>query len=190
MPSSLASVPMNEDRILDFIFDKEGREYSEPPQNDQPTAPGGITLELLQETCPGATYADLKRLSLPECRELIRRRLRVLAGSVGINKIGFEPLRLQLLDFAYNSGAERAIRWLQRCLAVEPTGKLDGPTLDAYGKANPFLVHHALGFARLQMIDQWSDPDPSRPKDVNEFRKHAEEGLEDRALSFSLLYPR
>lgn len=186
----MPSAPMNEDDLIDWIFDREGRVYSEPPKNDQPTAPGGIILDTLREIDTHATVDDLRKLTLPECREIIRRRLRQLSAGVGINKIGFAPLRLQLLDFAYNSGAARAIRWLQRCLRQEPTGALDRPTLDALARADAFLLHHALAFARLQMIDQWSDPDPARAKDVNTFRKAAEEGLENRALDFSLLYPR
>jgi lysozyme family protein len=180
--------PMNEDAVIDGIFLREGDAYEDDLRKiDQPTGRGGITLAVLQEMSPQATLADLKALTHSDAREIIRRKVRQLAGQSGLNKIGFEPLRIQLLDFAYNSGTERAIRWLQRVLPVERTGKMDTATTDALARSNPFHVHHALAFARLLMLDQWSDPDARRAKDVNAQRKADEEGLENRTLSFSLL---
>jgi len=87
-------------------------------------------------------------------------------------------LRLQLLDFGYNSGPARAIRWLQRVLNVPRSGQMDATTLTVLGRVNAWLVHHALIGARLQMIHRWADAPENQKYEV---------GLETRALSFSQL---
>lgn len=171
---------MTEDEIIDDVFKKEGDRYEEPPRIDQPTGRGGITLATLREFMgPTATLDDLKTLTHERAREIVRWKLRRLARLTRLDEIAFEPLKLQMIDFAYNSGQALAIRWLQRVLRVDRTGRLDEPTLDALKRHDPWLVHHALIAARLQMIDMATDS--------GRVDKKFEEGLENRVLSFSLL---
>lgn len=174
---------MNYDSIVDAIFIKEGDVYAEV---DQPTGRGGITLPVLQaftEAMTGdilhrLTRLDLQSLTHAQAREVIEWFLHKLSGEMGLEHITYEPLQLQLLDFGYNSGGPRAIRWLQRVLNIPRTGKMDANTLAVLGKVSLWLTHHALIGARLQMIHRWAD--------APENQKY-EDGLVTRALSFSSL---
>lgn len=180
---------MTEERLIDDVFGKEGDTYGDQttsPPIDQPTARGGITLATLQEYYdakePGrrATVLELKQLSHPQARVIVRWKLARVATKAGLDVIAFAPLKLQLVDFAYNSGEGLALRWLQRVLRVPRTSKMDAATVDALVKVDQWLVNQALIAARLQMIDGATDPG-------GKVDKRYEEGLESRALTFSLL---
>lgn len=174
---------MTETEIVDDIYEKEGDAYGDlttHPPIDQPTGRGGITLETLTDYLGHpASIDDLKALTRDQAKQIIRWKLRRLQTAAQLGGIAFEPLRLQLIDFAYNSGPALAIRWLQRVLRVPRTGVIDGLTRSALLDADPWLVNQALVGARLQMIDLWTDAGAQR--------KAWEEGLESRGLRFSLL---
>jgi lysozyme family protein len=172
---------ITEERLIDDVFLREGDVYSEPPRNDQPTGRGGITLTVLQECCgPQASLQDLRTLTHQAARDVVRWKLRQIAKVHGLNVITFEPLRLQLVDYAYNSGPGLALRWLQRVLRVQRTSRMDAATIASLQRSDLWLVHHALIAARLQMIDLATDPG-------GKVDHTFEEGLENRALTFSLL---
>lgn len=179
---------MTEEDLVTAIFAKEGDAYGDQatkPPIDQPTARGGIILATLQqyydETEPGrrATVLDLQTMSHAQAREIVRWKLRQLAKRYHLAFIAYEPLRIQMLDFAYNSPAELAIRWLQRVLRVPRTGRMDDATFRALAGSDPWLVNEALVAARLRMIDMSTDG--------GSIDKRFEEGLENRAHKFSLL---
>jgi lysozyme family protein len=168
--------------LVEATFAREGDAYAEPPKIDQPTAAGGITLGSLQRARkdPSLTVRDLRRLTLPEARVIVRWLLEEIGWTYRINQIADEPLRLQVIDFAYNSGPGTAIRWLQRCLRLAEIDGIIGPkTRAAIAQADPWLLHHALIAARFQHIDEWTD--------ASRTAKQWEEGVESRALSFSRL---
>jgi lysozyme family protein len=169
--------------IIADIFIKEGDVYEEPPKIDQPTGRGGITLATLKSYAllngrSAVNLETLKNLTRPEAEAVISWKLSRLMVEMNLHVVSFEPLRLQLLDFGYNSGGPLAIRWLQRVLNVPRDGKIGPVTAEALRHENSRLVHQALIAARLQMIDSWTDAPAN---------KKWEEGLENRALSFSLL---
>ena len=183
------------ENIVDDVFVKEGDKYSAPPANDQPTARGGITLQTLIDfykvqwpNAPTPTIEDLQRLTHEEARVIVEWKLYQLAAEMRLNTIFKEsdnPLYLLLLDFGYNSGGPRAIRWFQRCLEVPASGEMDIVTVSTLmdlrkrvGGSIDRLLHQALIAARLQMVDMWADAPENRK---------FEEGLENRVLSFSLL---
>lgn len=179
---------MTEDQMIDAVFVREGSTYEEPPRIDQPTGPGGITLPVLTAYRGLLSHVqDLRALTVIEAREVVRWDLRRLASQAGINRLEFEPLRLQMIDFAYNSGEGIAIRWLQRVLGVPRTSLMDAETVAAANQPIrrwPVLVHQALIAARLEMIDLSTDAFAAGRKGID---KKFEEGLENRALTFSLL---
>src|SRR6266849_5628768 len=110
---------MTEDQFLDNLGKLEGLTYSEPPQIDQPTASYGVTLPVLHDyRGHGCTVADLKALSVQEAREIARWEMRRALTLYRFDELADEHLRTQLVDFAYNSGPERAIRWLQRAFGI------------------------------------------------------------------------
>jgi len=176
------------DSIIDDVFIKEGDIYSEPPKNDQPTARGGITLPALQrfysamELPRRATILDLKGLTHEEARAIVRWLLEQISQEMGLDAIPYQPLRLFMLDFGYNSGGALAIRWLQRVLGVTRTGNMDLLTrslLSMPAEAKQWrYMHLACLYARLEMVDRWTDAPPN---------KKYEEGLENRIHTFSLL---
>lgn len=179
---------MTEDQLVADIFVKEGDRYGDPtthPPIDQPTARGGITLGTLQAyvAATGSTLAPtvntLRTLTHAEAETIVRWKLRRDAATHRFDQVAFEPLRLQLIDFAYNSGPPLAIRWLQRVLRVPRTGTMDQPTFVALFASDSWLVNQALIAARLEMVDRWTDS--------NKQAKAWEEGVESRGLSFSLL---
>jgi lysozyme family protein len=169
--------------LIEDIFRKEGVRYGDTtttPPIDQPTGPGGITLPTMTAYLGRpATVADLKALTKETATPVVRFALRMVAIDQGFTTIQYEPLRLQLIDFAYNSGPALAIRWLQRVLRVARSGKFDAGTNWAVQRQDAFLVHQALIAARLQMIDMSTD--------TGTIDKKFEEGLENRALTFSQL---
>jgi lysozyme family protein len=180
---------MTEEQLIDDVFAKEGDTYGDKdtkPPIDQPTARGGIILPTLQAYYdvkePGrrANVLELKQMTHGQARAVVRWKLAQIAAKAGLDRIVFAPLRFQMVDFAYNSGDGLAIRWLQRVLRVPRTGKMDALTFDALSKVDQWLVHQALIAARLQMIDGATDPG-------GKVDKRFEEGLENRALTFSLL---
>jgi lysozyme family protein len=183
---------VTEDRLIDDVFAKEGDEYGDQtttPPIDQPTARGGLTLAVVRDYMaavgrPAPTVQTLKDMTHAEAREIVRWVYRRLAKDHGIDQIPFEPLRLQVLDWAYNSGAPLAIRWLQRVLGVERTGRMDPVTVAAVKYPDIHRVHlwmsESVLAARLRMIDMATDPG-------GRVDHKFEEGLENRALTFSLL---
>jgi lysozyme family protein len=179
---------MTEDQLVQDIFIKEGDRYADTttkPPIDQPTARGGIVLGTLRafiadtKSALLGTVTTLKAMTRPQAEEIVLWNLRRISSENKFDRIGLEALRLQVIDFSYNSGAALAIRWLQRVLRVPRTGVMDDLTLERVTTSDAFLVNQALIAARLQMIDMWCD--------ANAQRAAWEEGLESRGLSFSLL---
>jgi lysozyme family protein len=146
---------MTEASLVDGILEREGDHYEEPPKIDQPTACGGITAASLAEDrgwpVSAITKEMLKAIDVPEAKAIIGRRIQRFATSYGFNRVAFEPMRVQLIDFAYNSGADRAIRWLQRTIGLPEalvTGKFDDRTWAALARFPPVLVNNALAASR------------------------------------------
>ena len=173
---------MTEDQFLDRLGVEEGVVYAEKPQTDQPTGPYGITLAALTEDRGRpCAVADLKALSAVDAREVARRKIRRDLVKYGFDRLAYEPLRMQMLDFSYNSGEERAIRWLQRATGIALRDTVDAidDLLVARLTAIPSVViNNALVAARLRMIDDATD--------TGTVAKKFEEGLENRALSFGI----
>lgn len=179
---------MTEDHLVEDVFAKEGVRYGDQhtrPPIDQPTAAGGITLDTLREYVAATgsplapTVATLKLLTKQTAAPIVRWKLRQIARVHRFERIVFEPLRLQMIDFSYNSGPGLAIRWLQRVLRVPRTGVMDQATFVALFATDAWLVNQAMVAARLQMVDMWTDGDAKA--------KAWEEGVESRGLAFSLL---
>lgn len=184
---------MTEDQLVDSVFAKEGDVYGDThtkPPIDQPTGRGGITLATLAEFALmtrsplDPSIATLKALTHAQARVIVQWKLRRISALNGFDQIPFEALRHQVIDWAYNSGPALAIRWLQRVLGVPRTGRMDVVTVAAVkypdSKRVGVWLNESLLAARLRMIDMATDPGGKVD--------HAyEEGLENRALAFSLL---
>lgn len=176
---------MTEAEVLDGLIAREGGYTVNPADKGGPTK-YGITAETLgnwRGLNRPASREEVWNLTEDEARAIYTARYILQPGFTPEN-IPFEPLRVQLIDFGVNSGPERAVRWLQRCLRRPATGKLDDDTRIVLLTLNDWsapLVNDALVAARLYMVDQWTDADASQ--------KPFEEGVESRALSFFLARP-
>jgi lysozyme family protein len=183
---------ITEEQLVDGVFVREGDAYGDKdtkPPIDQPTARGGLTLDVVAAYMramgrPAPTVQTLKDMTHAEARAIVRWEMQQLAHEHGLDQIPSEPLRLQVLDWAYNSGPALAIRWLQRVLGVKRTGVMDPVTVAAVKypdlKRIYVWISESVLAARLRMIDMATDPGG---KVDHKF----EEGLENRALSFSQL---
>jgi lysozyme family protein len=99
--------------------------------------------------------ADLRALTLAEARQILRWRIDAALTRWHFDRIAYEPLRLQLLDFAWNSGEGLAVRQLQRAVRL-PEADVDGilgpQTLAALARHDAALVHNALAAQRARMV--------------------------------------
>lgn len=183
---------MTEDEVLSVILLNEGGFKNDPKDPADPTN-YGITAAVFGEwqgLGRRAHAVEMQTLLTPAIAKHIYRKQYIEEPGFTSEKIPFEPLRMQLIDFGANSGPARAIRWLQRILRLPTTGVLDDMTTltvhgdtvnDAWRERYLGLVNDALVAARSYMIDQ----------SVDSKKVHAkyEEGLESRALSFFLAKP-
>jgi len=167
------------DALIAEIIAREGGFVDDPADRGGATK-YGITARVLGEwrrLTRAATRAEVQALDLPEATAIYRQRYVIGPGFDTLP----DPLRVQLVDFGVNSGPARAVRWLQRVLGVPVTGALDAPTRATLDASPARLVNDALVAARLYMIDDLTDGDPTQ--------KRFEEGLESRALTFFLSRP-
>lgn len=188
---------MTETEIIDALLQREGGwrdEVVRPDHSRDPATNYGITLDTLrrwrQRDFPGAvvTETDLRQLTALQALG-IYQQLFVAEPGFTRERIPFEPLRIQLIDFGVNSSPDRAIRWLQRVLYCTRVDGVLGPRtiaqlqrLGAYESEWGYrMINDALVAARSYMIDELVDHGTMRKQD--------EEGVESRALSFFLARP-
>lgn len=172
---------MTENELLDGIVQREGG-YQEDPQ-DRGNANQGATNFGITSKAWGiylglgrqATRAEMKALTIAQAHQFYRDRYILHSPFLPLQH---EPLRVQMMDFAINSGTALAIRWLQRTLEVPVSGWMDDRTVKAANAYPGGLVNKAVCCARLFMLDWATDPGGSVDAGF-------EEGLESRALSLS-----
>ncbi len=170
---------MTEAELIAGILDRE-QGYQQDPRDtgnaNQGATNWGITAKswgIYKGYGRQATRDEMKAITREQATEFYRSQY--LANSI-YKVVAYEPLRVQLIDFAINSGTARATRWLQRVLNVEATGVMDDRTKLVLARESGRLVNLGLVAARSYMID--------RATDHGDINKAFEEGLESRALSF------
>lgn len=162
--------------VIADILRREGGFVNHPADRGGPTKYGitAATLGAWRGLNRPATAAEVAALTEDEAALFYRQRVIDRSLFAGVS---FEPLRLQLIDFGVNSGNERAVRWLQRAMGLPPESDTLTERLLARVNAAPgVLLNNALVAARLRMVDDWTDDDPTQ--------KDFEEGVESRALTF------
>jgi len=151
------------DDLLDRVRDAEGVTYAEPPAIDQPTGVYGVTLPMLSASRGRpCTVDDLKALTPEQGRAIVRSRFDVDIRKYGFDRVTDPHLQAQLLDFAWNSGESRAIRWLQRTVGLPPgfvTGTIDDRTIAALERFPGWLVNNALAGARAHAAYHGGTPE-------------------------------
>lgn len=171
---------MRIEAVISGLLEREGGYVDRHDDTGGPTNMGitAATLGIWRHLGRHATRDEVRKLQEPEARAIYYKRY---VMDPGFDKLAFEPLIAQMVDFGVTSGPPRAIRWLQRVLGVPVTGLLDDRTGKALNLYPPRLVNDALVAARAFMVDAVTD---SHLED-----KQFEEGWESRALSFFLSRP-
>lgn len=164
--------------IVNGILQREGGYRNLPGDGGGPTNFGitAVTWGEYRKLGRAATEAEVQAIDVEQATIFY---LKEIAASpfTADHGVSYEPLFVQLTDFAENSGQERAIRWLQRLLRIPVTGKMDDRTRISLVTTPQYLVHEALIAIRVKMI---------RGAVVEgKIAKRDESGLINRALSFS-----
>lgn len=145
----------NFERALALVLKNEGGFVNHPAD------PGGATkFGITRATLAAArgrpvSVAEVAALTRAEATEIYRRTYwaRIAGDELP------EGLDAAMLDFAVNSGPERAARLLQRVLGVAEDGRIGPRTLAAARAADPGETARALGQARLgflQSLSTWA----------------------------------
>lgn len=174
---------MTEADLLAGILQREGglREATQrPDQTWDPVTFRGVTaptLGLWRKLGRPATRRELLAMTEGETRNIYRALYIEEPGFVE-ERVPYEPLRVQLIDFGINSGAPRAVRWLQRVITVPVTGQMDVATVTWLHRHAGYLglVNEALAAARARMV--------VGAVQAGTIREEDERGLIHRALSF------
>lgn len=138
---------MTLDDLVNVTIVREGG-YAEPPAVEQATKFGVTVPSLSAWRARPCTVGDLKALTLTDAQQFYRDRFALNLQANGFDRIADEHLRVQLLDYGVNSGAARAVRWLQRTVGVSVTGVIDDRTLKALSGLPAALVNNALAGER------------------------------------------
>jgi len=166
---------MTDADLISGILAREGGYVNNPSDKGGPTKYGitASTWGLEQRYGRIATRAEVKAITEDQARDFYKRKY---IDQSPFRVVGYEPLRAQLIDFGINSGNARATRWLQRACGLPVTGLMDERTMLLLNAYPGHILNNALVAARLKMVDDWTDGDPTQ--------KQFEEGVESRALSF------
>lgn len=152
---------MTTDALIDGLLEREGAYVDHVSDRGGPTNYGVTAAAWGEYRRFGrpATRAEIQGITREQAVEFYR--LRYVTNSPFM-AVAYEPLRCQLIDFAVLSGTERATRWLQRVLDVDPTGRMDDRTKLALNRDRGALVNRALVGARVQMFQAIVAADPSQ----------------------------
>lgn len=172
---------MTVDEILDGILDREGE--GAPPYIT-PGDRGGRTSWGISERAHPAAWRHG-----PPTREAAKA-IYLEYYVRPFEFVSYEPLRIQLIDFAVTSGVPRTVFHLQQTLGLPADGQfgpntrrslMHVPKIDSLNTYESVLrlVNNALVAARLKLIDTLTDQEKSQ--------KTFEETWESRALSFLVL---
>lgn len=141
---------MTEVDIINAILDREGATYTDRPSDAGGPTKHGVTLAALAvfRGC-SVTAAQLQALSREEAFEVLEHLYVVRSGFAHLED---ERVRAMLCDWAVNSSVERATRWLQRTLGVQPVDGDCGPQTAAAANAiDGRELLKRLGLARQVM---------------------------------------
>jgi len=137
---------------IDILLDHEGGGFV-PRDNRRGASKWGITQATYAESHPGATDADIARLTRAQAADYYsawfrQYRLDLLAPAIA----------LQVFDTGVNIGPVTAIKLLQQALGLAPDGKLGPATAaaanrDEAGSLRAFRMRAEQYYRRLQSTD-------------------------------------
>ncbi len=134
---------------LDAVAKFEGGYVNDPADPGGETNKG-VTLRVLQEVQPGATSADLKKLTSEAARRIFYTRY---VDQPGLDKLP-DVIQAEAIGLSINAGPDRAIKVLQKAAGVEPDGKLGPATLTAVKKLDNAAVKEAVDNFYIHLVEQ------------------------------------
>ena len=133
--------------LIPFIKSWEGAYVNHPLDKGGPTNMG-ITLRVYRAVYGSkATIADLKALSEQEWQHIF---LSLYWNAVKAPHIQSQAIANLLVDYAWGSGVNTAIRALQKILSTKADGIMGTKTISALNSRKPQLVFELLHKARTQ----------------------------------------
>ena len=137
----------NFQRALDCVLEHEGG-WADNPRDPGGATMRGITLTTYRQYVPGASKADLRSISDAMVARIYR------AGYWNAVQGGKLPAGVDyaVFDFAVNSGAGRAARYLQRICGVKVDGAIGPVTLKAVKALDADFIINELCNDRLEFL--------------------------------------
>lgn len=150
-------------RIFDVVVGHEGDELDLEPEDSGNWTGGAVGAGTLRGSKYGISAAsypavDIANLTRAGAGAIFRRDYYDPVGGDALPA----PLALLVADAAYNNGLQRASRWLQAAVGVEPDGRVGPVTLAAvashtaeHGGAALCIEFHAQRMAFMGGLPTW-----------------------------------
>lgn len=149
--------------VIDEIIQREGKDTNDPDDS------GGLTrFGIAQNKNPSVNVATLTYLG---ARAVYEQKYIIAPGFL---KIGFKPLRNQLVDFGVNAGPKTSIKALQKLLKVLVDGLLGPETLRKLSLFDPKHLNNQLVDLRVAFYKKLAERDPRKQKFLQGWLNRAE----------------
>ena len=150
---------MNSDAIIDAILRREGGFVDHAADRGGPTKYGITkdTLSLWRKRV--ATVDEVRNLSEDEARSIYRKNY---ITAPRFDRINYPPLQALVVDCGVNHGVIRAVKWLQKLVAVQRDGVMGPVTLAAINQAHGEHLYARLLAERCRFFGQIITRDPSQ----------------------------
>jgi len=173
------------DQVIDEVFLREGREYSNRAADRGGPTKFGVTLRALERyRRRPCTPDDVRNLTEAEAREVLRADYYIAPG---LYRIHDPYVAVLMFDCAINHGAPRAVRWLQKIVGVVDDGIMGDKTEIAVASYEPTKLYRKLCARRVRFYGEIiaHDPELARAKKAG-FNLQAENafGWANRAAEF------
>lgn len=133
--------------VMPLVLKHEGG-YVNHPKDPGGHTNKGVTLLTFQRYKPGATVADLKKISDDMVYRIYRDGYwNEVKGDQLPSGVDYA-----VFDFAVNSGPDRAAKYLQAAVGVKQDGIVGPDTLNAVAKHDPVKLVNAICDARLAFL--------------------------------------
>lgn len=147
------------DKIIDEVIEVEGGSKVSNASADR----GGRTQYGVSEVSHPEAWEDGK-VTEQEARDIYWKKYVV---GPGFDKITFQPLQHQLVDFGVNSGPLVAVRKLQEILGVKVDGDLGPKTLAKLEDSDLKAVNNQLMVSRVRMLGKIVSKNRSQAEWIN-----------------------
>lgn len=170
---------MKINELLDEIIEREGRTFTDHPEDRGGPTKFGITQQTLGNWLGRtATVDEVRNLDEHTAREIYKH---LYVNQPGFNNIADEHLRALVVDSGVNHGVRRATRWLQQIIHADPDGFFGPKTKATLECHDPLYVWRKYLAKRIKFYGTIVSLDRSQAKFIRGWNRRAASFLEDRA---------